>query len=358
MTEGLLRSGAPAEAEPLGQRGFNIAIEVDDPDLKQQGAVLLQGVYTKLGRIREAHEMGEVASSIQTFILSRDRAMDSIIDVMRSDFRRTRQADSLAHQRAQSVLESNWMGERAKATKNRRVALVIALSSATLIVGGWAFHRLDRRRRQRRAERVAIDLEIRALRAQMNPHFLFNALSSIHEYIVENQAEIAAGFLVKFSKLMRQVLEMSRLNEVPLKRELEVIGSYAELEQMRLKDCFSYTVEISPDVDPEAIAVPPMLLQPFVENAVWHGLVRKSGRGSLRVAVSRIDGALHIIIDDNGVGRQMVREKSIDHISLGTSITKERLDLWAAQCGASASFKYLPVPAGTSVLLVLPWVEV
>ncbi|WKZ65441.1 MAG: histidine kinase [Flavobacteriales bacterium] len=358
ITEGLLRGGAPAQAEPIGQRGFKLAAEVDDPDLKRHGAELLQGIYTELGRLEEAHEMGELASSIRAFIIQRDRAMDSIIHVIRSDFLRTRQEDSLTHQRAQSALESNWREEQERATVNKRLALTIALLSTVIVLAGWAYYRFDRRRRQRRAERRAMDLEMRALRAQMNPHFLFNALSSIHAHILENQAEIAAGFLAKFTKLMRQVLEMSRLNDVPLKRELEVLAAYAELEQMRLKDRFSYTVEVSPDVDPEAVAVPPMLLQPFVENAVWHGLARKSGPGTLKVSAWRANGALHIAIDDDGVGRQEAKGKGSGHASLGTSITRERLDLWAAQCRAPASFTFVPVPVGTRVLLVLPWVEV
>jgi tetratricopeptide (TPR) repeat protein len=358
MTEGFLRSGAPAQAAPFGRRGFDIATEVNDLDLRKQGAVLLQGVYTELGRLQEAHEMGEIVLSMREFIEARDRAMDSIIHVMRIDFAKTRQEDSLAHWEAQHALESNWKGERAKATMSKRVALVIALSSAAIIIAGWTYYRFDRRRRQRRADRKAIELEMRALRAQMNPHFLFNALSSIHVHILENQAGIAADFLAKFTKLMRQVLEMSRLNDVPLKRELEVIGLYAELEQMRLKGRFTYKVEISPDVDPEAVSVPPMLLQPFVENAVWHGLARKNGPGCLRVVVSRTDDALHVLIDDDGVGRQDAEGNGSGHISLGTSITMERLDLWGAQCGAPANFTFLPVPVGTCVLLVLPWVEV
>lgn len=358
MTEGFLRSGAPDQAAPLGRRGFDIATEVNDPDLRKQGAELLQGVYTELGRLQEAHEMGELVLSMREFIEARDRAMDSIIHVMRIDFARTRQEDSLAHREAQHALESSWKGEREKATMNKRFALIIALLAAMIFVAGWVYYRIDRRRRQSRAERKAIDLEMRALRAQMNPHFLFNALSSIHEHILENQAEVAADFLSKFTRLMRQVLEMSRLNDVPLKRELEVLGLYVELEQMRLKGRFTYNVEMSPDVDPEAVSVPPMLLQPFVENAVWHGLARKNGPGCLTVAVSRTNGALHVIIVDDGVGRQGAKGNNSGHTSLGTSITKERMDLWAAQSGAPANFTFAPVPVGTCVVLVLPWVEV
>ncbi|MEZ4757665.1 MAG: histidine kinase [Flavobacteriales bacterium] len=357
MTEGLLKSGAPTQAAPLGQRGLAIATELGDPDLRQQGAKLLQGVYTELGRLQEADEMDELVLSLRAFIERRDRAMDSIVQAMRSDFARIRQEDSLAHWVVQSALESNWKGEKAKATMNRRAAFVIGISAAAIIIAGWMYYRLDRRRRQRRAERKAMELEMRALRAQMNPHFLFNALTSIHMHILENEAEVAAEFLTKFTKLMRQVLEMSRLNDVSLKRELEVLGLYAELEQMRLKGRFRYLVEMAHDVDPETVSLPPMLLQPFVENAVWHGLAGKKGLGCLRVAVTKANSALHVTIEDDGCGRQDDKASRSGHTSLGTSITKERLDLWATQSGAPATFSYVPVPVGTRVLLVLPWTE-
>jgi LytS/YehU family sensor histidine kinase len=220
------------------------------------------------------------------------------------------------------------------------------------------YYRFDRRRRQTRADRRAAELEFKALRAQMNPHFLFNALNSIHDYILENEAEVAADYLSKFSKLMRQVLEMSRLNEVPLQRELNVLGMYVELERMRLESRFNMAVDIATEVDPETVTVPPMILQPFVENAIWHGLSQKDGPGHLRISVSKTGYALCIAIEDDGVGRFATASKGSDHTSLGTSITKERLDLWAAQRGVPASFIYMPVPIGTRVELVLPWAEV
>lgn len=358
MTEELLDGGSPAEAEPLGQKGLDIATEVDDADLRQQGALLLRGVYSKLGRVKEAQVMGEIAQLLEAFIVDRDRAMDSIILVIRNDLTRTRVQDSLIHSEVRSALESNLKGEQVKAKRNRSLALIIAVCALVVIVVGLAYYRFDRRRRQARAQRLSIELEIKALRAQMNPHFLFNALSSIHDHILENEAEIAAGYLVRFGKLMRHVLEMSRLNEVPLQRELDVLGMYTELERMRLKGRFSYAVDIALDVDPEAVTLPPMLLQPFVENAVWHGLSPKEGQGHIQISVSHADGALRITIEDNGVGRSVNADKGSGHTSLGTSITKERLELWAAQSGATASFSFVPVLVGTHVLLVLPWDEV
>jgi tetratricopeptide (TPR) repeat protein len=357
ITEELVKKGSLTEAEPLGHKGLEIATEANDADLQQQGAALLGGVFTKLGRLKDAQVMEELEQRIGAYIADRDWAMDSIINAMRSEFSRTRAQDSLAHQEVRSTLETNWKGEQVNARKNRTAALLIALSALATIVGGAVYYRFDRRRRKARADRRATEMEIKALRAQMNPHFLFNALNSIHDHILEHEPEEAAYYLIRFSKLMRQVLEMSRQNEIPLVRELEVLGLYTELERMRLKGRFTCTVEVAPEVDPKAVSIPPMLLQPFVENAIWHGLSQKQGQGHLQILISRNSAALIIAIVDDGVGRQTCSGKGHQHSSLGTSITKERLELWAAQCRAPASYTYVPVPVGTRVELVLPWME-
>lgn len=354
ISEELVVKGSLQEAEPLGKKGFDIATDIDDADLRLQGAEILRGVYARLGRMVEAKEMGVLSEHIDAFIAERDRTMDSIIASMRSEMLRVRAQDSLAHREVRTALEANLTDERVKVRKSRKTTLLMGAAAVLAAVVGVVFFRYDRRRRQLRAERRAMDLEIKALRAQMNPHFLFNALNSIHDHILEHDPEEAADYLAKFSKLIRQVLELSRMNEVTLDRELEVLGMYAELERLRLRNRFTYEVDITREVDAGAITLPPMLLQPFVENAIWHGLSRKQGQGHLRVLVSQVGASLRIVIEDDGVGRPVDVNKENGHRSLGTSITKERLDLWTAQRGGRSNFAYVPVPAGTRVEIELP----
>lgn len=344
MTEELVDRGSLPEAEPLAKMGLDIASQAEDPELKQQGALLLRGVYTKMGRLQEADSIGEIARQNALILASMDLETEAYIQELRNTFTQTT-----------SALEKALGSERMKAQKNWKAAVSIGALALLLVVGGFLFYRSDRHVRQARADRRSTELEIKALRSQMNPHFLFNALNSIQEHIQENEPDVAADYLAMFSKLMRQVLEMSRLNEVTLQRELDVLGMYVGLERMRLKNRFEYFVEVSSEVDPEAVSIPPMLLQPFVENAVWHGLAKKDGPGLLRLSVARADGTLQINIEDDGVGRYAAVEKGDGHRSLGTSITQERLDLWSTQRGRTATFAYLPVSVGTSVELVLPW---
>ena len=119
------------------------------------------------------------------------------------------------------------------------------------------------------------ELEMQALRAQMNPHFIFNSLSSINHFVLKNETEAASDYLTKFSKLIRTVLNNSKKSMVSLEEELEMLRLYLEMENLRFKNAFSYGIHLDEMVKPTCIFIPPLLFQPFVENAVWHGLMHK-----------------------------------------------------------------------------------
>ncbi|MBK8498696.1 MAG: histidine kinase [Flavobacteriales bacterium] len=137
------------------------------------------------------------------------------------------------------------------------------------------------------SKRDAARMQAQVLRTQMNPHFIFNALNSINNYVHENERDLASGFLTKFARLMRLVLENSRYNEVPLNQDLEALRLYMDLERARTNNKFDYAIEVDPAIDQESAMVLPLVLQPFVENAIWHGLSRKEGKGHLVLCVKR-----------------------------------------------------------------------
>ena len=177
------------------------------------------------------------------------------------------------------------------------------------------------------------EVEMRALRAQMNPHFLFNGLNSIKGFVIDNDRDQAADYLSKFARLIRLVLENSSSSLVSLNSELEALRLYLELERERLGGAFDFSIACRPGVDPEQISIPPTIIQPYAENAVWHGLRhRERPGGHLSIAVERVDdGATQITIEDNGVGRAAAREianrRRRQHRSRGLAITDERLTL-------------------------------
>ncbi len=168
----------------------------------------------------------------------------------------------------------------------------------------------------------ALEASLQSMRLQMNPHFLFNALNSIQQMILAGEEMTATRFLSKFSRLLRLVLTSSDREELPLKEELEILQLYIELESLRFKESFSYQLIVGKEVDVEETCVPSLLFQPFVENAIWHGLMHLDGEKKLFISFEEIiDGVLRCIIEDNGVGRTAAgRNKNGNEMHTGKGI--------------------------------------
>lgn len=181
-------------------------------------------------------------------------------------------------------------------------------------------------------EQRLLQMETSALRAQMNPHFIFNCLNSIKLYTLENDSVSAADYLTRFSRLIRLVLENSAAEKVPLQTELDTLQLYADMEAMRFKNKFSFSIRVHPNVDVEFIDIPPMLLQPYVENAIWHGLMHKGEHGSVEVIVNmHAPQLLQVEIIDDGIGRARAAEyktkSATQKKSFGMKMNAERIAL-------------------------------
>jgi ligand-binding sensor domain-containing protein len=177
------------------------------------------------------------------------------------------------------------------------------------------------------------ELEMRTLRAQMNPHFIFNSLSSINRYIVKSDHKTASGYLTKFSKLIRLILDNSAFDVISVEKELQTLQLYIDLEALRYDHAFTYTIRVDDAIDREETYIPSMLLQPYVENAIWHGLLHKEDRnGQLSIHISQPSATMLLArIEDNGVGRQQAQEMKSKNVvkkkSYGMQLTYERLQL-------------------------------
>lgn len=181
-------------------------------------------------------------------------------------------------------------------------------------------------------ERKLAEVEMSALRSQMNPHFVFNCLNSIKLYSLENDSHTASEYLTKFSRLIRLVLENSRSEKVTLENELETLQLYLDMEAMRFKNKVNYQINVQPNIDISFIEIPPLLIQPYVENAIWHGLMHKTEGGKIVIDVlNPSPNQLKIEITDNGIGRkkaQEIKSKSASrNKSFGIRLTAERLEL-------------------------------
>jgi sensor histidine kinase YesM len=179
-------------------------------------------------------------------------------------------------------------------------------------------------------EKQINELKLSSLLSQMNPHFIFNALNSIKLYIINHEPKIAAYYLNKFSKLIRKILEASTSKEFTLQEELETVDLYMTIENIRFSNDIEFNIKVDENLNLKLIKVPPLVLQPFLENALWHGLSSKKQDKKILVSIDKINSEfLQIIIEDNGIGRKasakIKAEKVINRKSIGINLTKDRL---------------------------------
>jgi LytS/YehU family sensor histidine kinase len=228
-----------------------------------------------------------------------------------------------------------------------------------------AIHR--KQRLQFEYERKLATVEMSALRAQMNPHFLFNSLNSIDSYIIKNESRKASEYLNSFAKLIRLILHNSKSNLIPLKDELETLDLYLQMEALRFGNKFDYRIEVDDSIDTSGIQIPPLLIQPYVENAIWHGIMHQENgtRGKVFIRIWLENGSLYCTIEDNGIGRKKAMQLAAQSAgpkkkSMGMQITKERMEIMNKLHNLSGKVEIMDLTdedqnaTGTKIKLVIP----
>jgi hypothetical protein len=211
-----------------------------------------------------------------------------------------------------------------KNLKLQRIQLLTAaIVVVVLLLGILAF--VLYRRKQLKYEKQQAELKQKLLRSQMNPHFMFNTLNAINQYIQTNKGLEASDYLAQYAKLMRQILENSAVEFVSLETEIEFLGNYLAMQQLRFEKSFTYTIEVDKSIDSEQFEIPPMIAQPFIENAIEHG-VRGMADGEIRVHFSFENNTLTLTVADNGKGFQTTTQ-NVNHKSFALDITRERLNI-------------------------------
>lgn len=248
---------------------------------------------------------------------------------------------------------------------------LMVLGTMGLVAWGIYEYLKERQRQRREREEVQnkadmLQLEQQALYAMMNPHFTFNALQSIQYYIHTQDKVSATKFLTQFAKLVRMNLDSSKSEFISLHDEIERLKLYMSLEKMRFQDKFEYEISLDPDIDKSETQVPPMILQPFVENSLKHGIMPLKDRmGHIQVHISSLDAdSLQVEISDNGIGieasKKMKENRPTDHVSRGMKITQDRLKLFSKTTHKAYSFEFQTLKteagevAGTKVVILLP----
>lgn len=311
----------------------------------------LAKAYEQRGELEEAlKNYKEAAAIADSLARLRDFALREALDL-----------NGKLAERDEEILRMQQQKELNDAAlrQQRNISLLLMAGFIVLLIAG--FFVLRNYRAKRRANKL---LALRSLRSQMNPHFIFNSLNSINSFISRNDERSANRYLSNFSRLMRTVMEHSSHDFVPLSAELQVLELYLSLEHFRFADKFEYTFEVDPNIQADQIEVPPMLIQPYIENAIWHGLRYKATPGVLRVAFRQDGDKLIGVVEDNGIGRKRSAELKTKnqrtHKSTGLKNTAQRVELINSLYGKGVSVSISDLEeahedCGTRVEIVIPY---
>ncbi len=253
------------------------------------------------------------------------------------------------------ILRENENLARENMTNQRLLIYGLLAGILALVVTGYLMYK------NMQQKKIANQLlALKSLRSQMNPHFIFNALNSVNHYISQKDERSANKYLSDFSRLMRAVLEHSQKDFISLQKETEIIALYLKLENDRFRDKFDFELKVDEELDQDHIWLPPMLVQPFVENAVWHGLRYREGKGLLQVHFKYQNEQLVIQIEDNGIGREesarLKTQNQQKNVSTGMSNIENRLQIINDMFRTAIQMEIIDLPAhsGTRVILRMP----
>jgi hypothetical protein len=332
---------------------YNLARGLNLPMIIYESSLLLSDAYSHLDRKDLAYDYLKEHWQLNDSI-SNDEFLKRITRLeIQYDFDKKQKEAEYARME-ERILNENRLRQQKMYFKGMLILfLLLALISFLYI-----------RHNRLRAQYARIDLEQRLLRAQMNPHFIFNSLTAVQDFILSGKPQRANTFLTKIAKLMRNILENSREEFIPLEKEIETVRLYLDLQQLRFENGFDYNISLDKNIDPENYSIPPMLTQPCVENSIAHGLLQLTERGQIEIAYSLNDGLLMLEVIDNGIGRKEAAERNAKRKikkSLSIKVTSERLDNFRKTLRQkSISYEITDLfenehAAGTKVVMMLPY---
>lgn len=321
------------EAIPFLEKSIEEADNRKDLIIKKDAKRKLSEVYDGLGDYEKAYNTyREYVDLVDTLVVKKEQQISQASRFSRDITLQQNRITSLEKDRELTESKISLVSkdnELATLQNKRQQFTIYALIIGMLLLAIAAFFMYRSIKQQKLTNNL---LALRSLRSQMNPHFIFNALNSVNSYIASNDERNANRYLAEFSTLMRSVLENSDEDFIPLSKEVELLELYTKLEHSRFKDKFDYTITVDPEVNIDDFTIPPMLLQPYIENAIWHGLRYKEEKGNLKIDIAQIDRAsLQIAIEDDGIGRkrsaELKTQNQLKQKSKGMGNIKKRITI-------------------------------
>lgn len=324
----------------------------------------LARVHRKLGDNDRAYQLFEQFTTLKDSLFNEESGRR--IDELRMRYEvDIKEKELMLKDNELQLMASTQELQRSRLERQRNALRYLVAGFILLLLFGWVAVRLYLKQRRSAYERAILETEQKALRAQMNPHFIFNVLNSIQYFAGRNDMASVELYLNKFTRLIRAILEQSRSPFIQLSQELATLRLYLELEKMRFEDKFDYTIAVDPDLEPERIRIPGMLVQPLVENAIKHGISNKKGEALVQLHFASHGDTLRCTVADNGIGREAARglkasANGQDHRSVATTIIQERMESLSAihriqlSCTTEDLHDEQGQPSGTRVVVELP----
>jgi two-component system, LytTR family, sensor kinase len=353
---------APA-AIPYLRKSLVLSEQLDKLDKKSEAYRALSEAYGQLGNVNEAlRNYKAYVAAMDVLYKQKEKAFSGLLRFNEELTERQKKIESLEKDRQLNAKTIELLRKEQKLKEermNKQLILIYALVAGLLMVFVASYLLYQSARKRRIANQL---LALKSLRSQMNPHFIFNALNSVNSFISQNDERSANKYLSEFSKLMRAVMENSQHDLVPLSTELRILELYLSLEHFRFSEKFDYTFEVDPTIDTDAVQIPPMLIQPYIENAIWHGLRYKEEKGFLSVKVTKGTDRLVVQVEDNGIGRKKSQAiktaNQKETVSTGLKNIETRLriinEIHRTRLSVSIEDLHPPDESGTRVLIRIP----
>jgi tetratricopeptide (TPR) repeat protein len=322
------------------ERSLALAIEKQNRPLARTIYENLSNLYWSMEDYKNSYEYLVLFSTMQDSLLNEKNFRQ--INELELQYETEKQEQQLEVKNAQLKLNQAEIDQKNTKVEQQKTfnyflvfLIVIAVVIAFLL---FSRYKLAQRNKQGQLEKTNLEIEQRLLRAQMNPHFIFNSLNSIQSFISENEANIAERYLSKFARLMRYILDNSSKPYISMDAEVNTLQLYLELERLRFDNKFDFRINVASNIDTEELAIPPMLAQPYIENAILHGMMYKEEKGTITIDFTCENDLVHCTIKDDGIGRKKAMEikskTTSAHQSRGMQVTKDRIDLMNQQKGA------------------------
>lgn len=324
----------------------------------------LQNVYEYLYLANKAlGNMNQALEAQELFVIYKDSLLNEQtskqIAELQTRYETEKKEQEIQNLNQRAKIQSLELDKKNLLIQSYNLNLIILTALVMALLLGGAVLYLIYRQKQLSLQQKTQAAEQKLLRAQMNPHFIFNALTAIQNYIRHADMQAAEGYLVKFAKLMRQILENSRYEYISLDQEMNMLENYLILQNIRQKQPFEFSIIVDEEIDTESMAIPPMFAQPFVENAIEHGIAHLEKPGKITIKFSLENPYIILEVLDNGIGIQnstkIKQIKSNSPESLATQITQERIAIFKQAIKKNIDFEIRNLREGTQVIFHLPY---